>query len=323
MIRCRRALAVLALAVASGCGGGGGDRAGDAGPATAATATTPPASTTTTAPPTTPPPPTTTTLGTSPAALAAQLDAAERTIRDPAADAEAVRDAGRTQQLAYRRLAAHPGWEADVLAALDPAFHGSAAHNLAARRAFRAMHTTLSDTLPAWRVVAPLPVEQLLALYQEAEARFGVPWPVLAAVNLVETGMGRIQGLSVAGARGPMQFLPSTWERYGMGGDIDDPRDAILGAANYLAANGGADGTPEGLERALFRYNNSTLYVTGVRELAAAITEEPVTLRGYHAWEVVYLSTAGDVLLAPGYEQGDRIPVDAYLAAHPDALVGP
>jgi hypothetical protein len=107
-----------------------------------------------------------------------------------------------------------------------------------------------------------------------------------------------------------------------MGGDIEDPRDAILGAANYLAANGGADGTDEGLAHALYRYNNSDHYVTGVRELAAAMAAEPVTLRGYHAWEVVYLSTVGDVLLLPGYESAERIPVGDYLAGHPEALVG-
>ena len=30
-----------------------------------------------------------------------------------------------------------------------------------------------------------------------------------------------------------------------MGGDVTDPHDAIMGAANYLAANGGAEGTDE------------------------------------------------------------------------------
>jgi membrane-bound lytic murein transglycosylase B len=272
-------------------------------------------------------PPTTTTTSSpraanDPAALAQQLDDGERTIRDPAAPPDAVDAAGMLVQLAYRRLAAHPEWQAQVLGAIDPAYQSSAQHNLTARNELRAMHTTLSDTLPAWRIVDPLPDEQLLAYYQEGEATYGVPWSVLAAVNLIETGMGRIQGLSVAGAQGPMQFLPGTWERYGLGGDVEDPHDAILGAANYLAANGGADGTDEGLDNALFHYNNSNHYVTGVRELAAAMAEEPVTLRGYHAWEVVYASTVGDVLLASGYESAAPQPAADYVAAHPEALLG-
>ena len=179
------------------------------------------------------------------------------------------------------------------------------------------MHRTLSDTLPAWRIVEPLPAETLLGFYQEAEATYGVPWPVLAAVNLVETGMGRIQGLSVAGAQGPMQFMPGTWAAYGMGGDVNDPHDAIMGAANYLAANGGADGTSEGLDNALFRYNNATAYVRGVRHYADVMAAEPITYRSFHAWEVIYLSTAGDIVLEPGYESAERIPVADYLASHP------
>ena len=115
--------------------------------------------------------------------------------------------------------------------------------------------------------------------YQEAEARFGVPWSVLAAVNLVETGFGRIVGLSSAGALGPMQFIPATWDAYGLGGDVWDPHDAILGAANYLAANGGGDGTSEGLDNALIRYNHSQHYVAAVRTYASLMQEDPRVFR--------------------------------------------
>jgi membrane-bound lytic murein transglycosylase B len=51
-----------------------------------------------------------------------------------------------------------------------------------------------------------------------------------------------------------MQFLPSTWAHYGLGGDVWNNHDAILGAAHYLAANGAADGTEAGLERAPYRF---------------------------------------------------------------------
>jgi membrane-bound lytic murein transglycosylase B len=60
-----------------------------------------------------------------------------------------------------------------------------------------------------------------------------VPWYFLASINLVETRMGRIHGLSTAGAQGPMQFLPSTWAAC-CTGDIEDAHDAIVGAATYL-----------------------------------------------------------------------------------------
>ena len=53
----------------------------------------------------------------------------------------------------------------------------------------------------------------------------------------------------------------------------------------------------------------------------AALVSEPLTLRGFHEWEVVYLSTVGDVVLAPGYESPERIPVADFLAAHPEAAV--
>ena len=81
----------------------------------------------------------------------------------------------------------------------------------------------------------------LLDAYRAAEAEFGIPWKYLAAINLVETGIGRIRGTSIAGAQGPMQFMPATWEAYGGGGDINDTHDAIRGAARYLAANNGAN----------------------------------------------------------------------------------
>ena len=61
---------------------------------------------------------------------------------------------------------------------------------------------------------------------------------VEAAVNLVESAFGRVGNTSSAGAQGPMQFLPATWKAYGLGGDIHSPRDAVLGAGNYLHQSG-------------------------------------------------------------------------------------
>ena len=79
--------------------------------------------------------------------------------------------------------------------------------------------------------------------------------------------MGRIRGISTAGARGPMQFLPTTWDLYGEGGDINDPRDAILAAARLLRANG----APGDMGRAVWHYNPSSSYVGAVTRYAKAI----------------------------------------------------
>ncbi len=98
-----------------------------------------------------------------------------------------------------------------------------------------------------------------------------MPWEVLAGVGKVECDHGRSpdpacwqQGAeNEAGAGGPMQFLASTWERYGLDADQDgiadrwNPADAIVSAANYLAASG----APDDLEAALYAYNHSRDYV--------------------------------------------------------------
>jgi len=120
---------------------------------------------------------------------------------------------------------------------------------------------------------------------------------VLAAINLVETRMGRIVGPSSAGAQGPMQFLPATWARYGEGGDIHDARAAIAAAARLLAANGAA----RDLSSALYHYNPSVHYVRGVLAFAAAIASDIRTFYGYYGWRVYAATTAGTFMLPEGY----------------------
>ena len=245
-----------------------------------------------------------------PAGLAAQLADAERTLRDGGADELATAKAALAHQVAYRQLGAHPEWEAEVLARLPPELRRPAELNAAARREFRGMHRTLSPTLPAWRIVAPEPADVLLAAYREAEAAFGIPWKYLAAVNLVETGFGRIRGTSTAGAQGPMQFLPATWAAYGAGGDIEDTHDAIMGAARYLAANNGA----ADIDHALYRYNHSHRYVRGVRFYADLIVEHPRAFLAYYHWGIWYLSDQGEEYLPVGYDEAAPVPVQEYRA---------
>jgi cell wall-associated NlpC family hydrolase len=90
----------------------------------------------------------------------------------------------------------------------------------------------------------------MLVLYQQAATRCpGLSWTVLAGVGAVESQHGRDTSTSAAGAVGPMQFLPSTWTRYGTDGNNDkvaDPRnpaDAIPAAADYLCSLGVARDT--------------------------------------------------------------------------------
>ncbi len=112
---------------------------------------------------------------------------------------------------------------------------------------------------------------QLLELWRSAGVAYRVPWEVLGAINKIESNFGRNMGPSSAGAVGWMQFMPSTWARWGMDGDGDglanpwDPEDAIYSAARYLAAAGAADD----IERAIFAYNHADWYVRDVLELAA------------------------------------------------------
>ncbi|MDP3712663.1 MAG: lytic transglycosylase domain-containing protein [Mycobacteriales bacterium] len=107
-------------------------------------------------------------------------------------------------------------------------------------------------------------------LYQRSAALCpGLPWQVLSAVGEVESGHGRNNGPSSAGALGPMQFLPATWAAYGVDGDGDrradvmSPYDAVPAAALYLCRNGGGQG-PDGLYDALFAYNHADWYVRKV-----------------------------------------------------------
>ncbi|WP_122818179.1 lytic transglycosylase domain-containing protein [Nocardioides pantholopis] len=254
----------------------------------------------------------------SPGRLAARLVAAETVARSPATSPDDRARAAFETQLLYRQLARRDQWLRPVLRAVEPSLRPTVRAHVTARREFRGMHTQLARTLPTWRIVDPAPAGRLLAYYRAGERRFGVPWEVLAAVHLVETGMGRIRGTSVAGARGPMQFMPQTWAAFGRG-DIDDDRDAILAAARYLAHNGGGRGR---VDAALYAYNRHPAYVRGVQAYAEVLRADPRAYAGLHGWQVVYLSAAGDVWLPTGYRQRRSVPVRSYLARHPEHLLG-
>ncbi len=123
---------------------------------------------------------------------------------------------------------------------------------------------------------------KLLSYYREAQRRFGIRWELLAAINFVESDFGRARTTAKADAQGPMQFEPATWRRYGMGGDVYSAHDAVLAAANLLAANGGR--TSE--RAALGHYNRSPLYRDAVLHLAHRMATVPTAFREYYAWKL-------------------------------------
>jgi cell wall-associated NlpC family hydrolase len=157
---------------------------------------------------------------------------------------------------------------------------------------------TTGTVAPSPAAIADIPANYL-ALYQQAAARFGIDWAVLAAIGKIECDHGRSQAagcnppgtVNDKGATGPMQFLGSTWragtppmtvppvgppttsttQGYATDGDSDglanvwDPADAIAAAARLLAANG----APGDYRQALYAYNPDTAYVDAV--LAQAV----------------------------------------------------
>jgi Transglycosylase SLT domain len=232
-----------------------------------------------------------------PAALADQLTAAAETLRDPVAPKSDQRQAGQFQQLAVRALASEPEViRRAVVNRLDAETALVTRAGVTAARVLLGL-TTPQRSLPSWRIVAPPPPTRLLGHYRLAQRRIGVHWSYLAAIHLVETRMGRIRGTSTAGARGPMQFLPATWDLYGAGGDINDPRDAILAAARLLDANG----APGDMADALWHYNPSDSYVRAVSAYARAVRRSPSAYLGYWHWRVLYRHTRGTYALPVGY----------------------
>ena len=102
---------------------------------------------------------------------------------------------------------------------------------------------------------------------------------MLASINKIETAFGTNLNVSTAGAVGWMQFIPSTWESYGVDANGDgrkdpyNPVDAICAAAHYLKAAGG----DKDLYQAIFAYNHADWYVQEVLLYAKPTASCPTT----------------------------------------------
>lgn len=146
----------------------------------------------------------------------------------------------------------------------------------------------------------------------DEQAGCGLGWNTLAAIGAVESGHGThagavlredghpdpaIRGIALDGTRegvaaladtdggvwdgdvhwdravGPMQFIPSTWVRWGADGngdgaaDPDQIDDATLAAARYLCASGPM-GDADGWRAAVHSYNHSDAYVDQIAAVA-------------------------------------------------------
>jgi hypothetical protein len=122
----------------------------------------------------------------------------------------------------------------------------------------------------------------LLPIYQAAGIEYGIRWEILAAINEIETDYGRNLNVSSAGALGWMQFMPATWQSYGVDANKDgrkdpyNPVDAIFAAARYLkAANYEND-----VRAAIWAYNHADWYVDSVLLRARLIAGVPADLIG-------------------------------------------
>jgi hypothetical protein len=239
------------------------------------------------------------------AALARQIEVATATLRSRRSTAAEVREAAEFQQLAVHSLATgSDGYARKVQARLRPRTAMVTGNAVRASRLLRKL-TDPMPTMPPWHILAPPPPKELRGYYHDAQRRTGVPWTYLAAIHLVESRMGRIRGPSTAGARGPMQFLPSTWDLYGAGGDINDPHDAVLAAARLLVDNG----APRDMAGALFHYNPSSYYVRAVTAFARTIQRAPYTYRGYWHWRVLFRHRRGTYVLPVGYPRERPVPL--------------
>jgi hypothetical protein len=232
------------------------------------------------------------------------INRAQTIIDDPSSTSRELASAGLFEQLATGALGRETlQARRAMLAILGRQAAASMRTNLKAAAALTGL-VAPQVALPHWKIVPPPAPNTLLGYFRAAQSRFGIGWEYLAAIELIETRFGRVQGLSSAGAQGPMQFLPSTWAQYGSG-NIANQRDAVLGAARFLVASG-AQGS---MADALYHYNPSRGYVNAVQDYASRMRADGRAYYGYYYWQVLYRWVGGTVILPAGYPEVRPVPV--------------
>ena len=201
-----------------------------------------------------------------------------------AAAGYAYRNAARQEELRVYELASYASVEASVLPLLPVAVRGPLKAAIAGLHSLYILAGIDQYYLVNVHFTHPYsdakPVDLLRSYYLEANQKYGVPASILASINFIESNFGRVNGPSSAGAQGPMQFLPGTWQQYGQGGDINDPHDSILAAARLLVHNG----APKDIRNAIWHYNNSFDYVDSVQSFALAYRTDPAWLDRMYYW---------------------------------------
>lgn len=211
-------------------------------------------------------------------------DYAQRLIRANAAPVTVA--SAYAMQKVELRLSDDPALAARVIRLLPALLARDVVDDVLAHRELARL--TPRRPLSTFRVGPAVAAAKLRGYYAEAQRRTGVAWQLLAAVNFVESDFGRLREASIAGAQGPMQFMPSTWATYGRG-DVHDPHAAILAAARFLRAAG----APAAERAALYRYNPSSAYVDAVERYAGRIRRSEQAFLQFYARPLVVRTPAG------------------------------
>ena len=195
----------------------------------------------------------------------------------------------------------------------------------------QATMTTGAQYRPSQLALRQIPA-RYLRLYQTTAGRYGLDWAILAAIGAIESGHRRNNGPSSAGALGPMQFMPATWQQYGIDAngdgqrDIRDPEDAIPSAAGLLRAAG----APANYRQALFAYNHADWYVNQVVAQADLYRGSPISGHGGQALELPSVASVREllrssnlILTRPASQRGDlvRREIDRRVVAILQAIV--
>jgi membrane-bound lytic murein transglycosylase B len=210
-----------------------------------------------------------------------RADEASLALNKP--DDAAYRAAVRDEQSVIYSLAADPDLEAVVGPQLPQHLSSSFGDALAALRAlYRLAGIDQSRIKPRFSrsLDTPVALAHLVELYKGAGTQYGLDWTYLASINFIESDFGRVMGPSSAGALGPMQFMPSTWDNYGNGGDVMNPQDAIPAAARYLVHYG----APDDMSGAIWHYNHDDDYVAAVALYAQILRRDEAWLPRLYYW---------------------------------------